>query len=178
MDDPAAVLDFWFGQPPKAWFTKDIAFDGEIRRRFGDTYEAARARRLDAWLEAPRGCLAYIILLDQFPRNMFRGEAAAFATDPLALSATRRMLESGWDRGLGVDERTFAYLPLEHSEVLDDQDLCCELMRPLGDEVYRYALRHRDIIRRFGRFPHRNATLGRASTPEEVEFLKQPGSGF
>ena len=176
--DPAEVLDFWFRQPPKAWFTKDPAFDEEIRRRFLDAREAALAGRLDAWLDTPRGCLAYIVLLDQFPRNMFRGDARAFAADHLALAAARRLLAAGWDRAMTVDERTFAYLPFEHSERLEDQDRCCELMQPLGDEVYRYALRHRDIIRRFGRFPHRNAALGRASTPEEAEFLRQPGSGF
>jgi uncharacterized protein (DUF924 family) len=176
------VLRFWFdpsldpGQRSKRWFTKDAAFDAEIRRRFLALYEEAAAARLGAWQGAARECLALVILLDQFPRNMFRGEARAFATDPLAREAARALLPRLG--GLTADERLFAALPFEHSESLADQDLACELMKDFDPEQLRYALRHREIIRRFGRFPHRNAFLGRASTPEEIQFLKEPGSGF
>ena len=129
-------------------------------------------------MDAPESCLALVILLDQFPRNMFRGTGRAFAADALARAAAQTIVGRGWDRKMSTDERSFAYLPFEHSESLADQQRCCELMRPLGGETYRYALRHREIIARFGRFPHRNAALGRDSTPEEIEFLKTPGSGF
>jgi uncharacterized protein (DUF924 family) len=121
---------------------------------------------------------ARIIVLDQFPRNMFRGTPRAFATDGLALAAARHAIANGYDRDWLRVEKIFAYLPFEHSEALADQERACELMRPLGEEQYDYALRHYKIIERFGRFPHRNAILGRASTAEEIEFLKQPGSGF
>jgi uncharacterized protein (DUF924 family) len=181
------VLQFWFGEPPgarlKRWFEKDPALDAGIRRRFLPLYETlARGEHAD-WLDAAGRCLARIVVLDQFPRNMFRGTPRAFATDSLALQAARHALERGYDRGLLPVERLFIYLPFEHSEALADQERACELCRPLAafpetDDAYRYALAHRDIVARFGRFPHRNAILGRASTPEEVEFLKQPGSGF
>ncbi len=180
-DTPAGeVLAFWFRGDPRdpRWFRKDDAFDRDIRTRFLPLYERAARGELDAWREAPRSCLALIVVLDQFPRNMFRGSARAFATDPLALGAARHALARGWDRELAPAERLFAYLPFEHSENLQDQELACDLMRDFDAEQRDYALRHRDIIRRFGRFPHRNAALGRASTPEEIEFLKSPGSGF
>jgi|SRR6185503_979923 uncharacterized protein (DUF924 family) len=176
------VLAFWFGSgaaygvPQKRWFEKDAAFDAEVRSRFFEVHEALSGNR--EWLGAPAECLARIIALDQFPRNMFRGTARAFATDRLALAAARHAIESGYDRDWLRVEKIFAYLPFEHSESLADQERACELMRPLGDEQYDYALRHKVIIERFGRFPHRNAILGRESTPEEIEFLKQPGSGF
>ena len=172
------VLQFWFGQEHKAWFEKNPAFDAEIRARFLPLYESALRKELDSWLRQPRRCLARVVLLDQFPRNMFRGMAQAFATDPLALDGARVILDNGWDGAMTHDQRLFAYLPFEHSESLADQRRCCELMQPLGDELHRYALRHKEIIERFGRFPHRNAILGRASTPEEEAFLQQPGSGF
>jgi uncharacterized protein (DUF924 family) len=172
------VRDFWFKQERKAWFEKHPAFDEEIRRRFLSLYELGAAGKLSDWKQAPAGCLALVILLDQFPRNMFRNSARSFAADPLALEAAMHAVAMGYDQGMSDDERTFAYLPFEHSESSADQARCCELMKPLGEEVYRYALRHREIIDRFGRFPHRNAALGRASTPEEIEFLRQPGSGF
>ena len=175
---PDDVLDFWFRRDRKAWFEKNAAFDAEIRARFLDAHARALAGELDGWKEEPRSCLALVILLDQFPRNMFRGEARAFAADALARETARVILDRGWDRAMSTDERSFAYLPFEHSESLDDQRRSCELMRPLGEEPYRYAVRHREIIERFGRFPHRNAALGRDSTPEEAEFLRQPGSGF
>jgi len=176
------VLRFWFGQDAeygvahKRWFEKDPAFDAEVRRRFLPLH--AELAGNGAWLDTPRACLARIIVLDQFPRNMFRGTSQAFATDPLALAAARHARAAGYDRDWLRVEKIFAYLPFEHSETLADQQLACELMRPLGEEQYDYALRHKAIIERFGRFPHRNAILGRASTPEEIEFLKQPGSGF
>jgi uncharacterized protein (DUF924 family) len=176
------VLRFWFGDGAeygavhKRWFEKNPAFDAEVRDRFLGVYESQLVGR--EWLAQPHPCLARIIVLDQFPRNMFRGTPRAFATDALALAAARHALAAGYDRDWLRVEKIFAYLPFEHSEALADQELACELMRPLGEEQYDYALRHKAIIERFGRFPHRNAILGRASTPEEIEFLKQPGSGF
>lgn len=170
------MLDFWFGQDRKAWFEKNPSFDEEIRRRFLGLYERAAAGGLAPWMGAPRSCLALAILLDQFPRNMFRGTARAFAADGLAREAARTIVERGWDQGMSADERTFAYLPFEHSEALQDQETSLRLFQ--GTENFEWARRHWEIIRRFGRFPHRNAILGRASTPEEAEFLKQPGSGF
>jgi uncharacterized protein (DUF924 family) len=185
----ADVLQFWFGpsaergKPQKRWFVKNDALDGEIRARFSPLYEEAEAGKLAHLKENAADCLALIVLLDQFPRNMFRGTPRAFATDPLALEIARYAVGRGFDRGVLPVERLFFYLPFEHSEELADQDLACELTRPLelvepGLEAYRYALAHRDVIRRFGRFPHRNAILGRTSTPEEIEFLKGPGSSF
>ena len=176
------ILQFWFdpgldtAQRNKRWFSKDTRFDAEIRRRFLALYEEAAAGRLAPWQAAPRECLALVILLDQFPRNMFRGRARAFAADALARTAARALLPRAGE--LSAEERLFAYLPFEHSESLADQNLACELMKDFDQEQLRYALRHRAIIERFGRFPHRNAALGRASTPEEIEFLKTPGSGF
>jgi uncharacterized protein (DUF924 family) len=176
------VLDFWFGtgaergKAHKRWFEKNAAFDAEIRSRFLSSYEDQLCD--DAWLRTPASCLARIVVLDQFPRNMFRGTARAFEADARALAAARHAIERGYDGVWIRVEKIFAYLPFEHSESLADQLRACELMRPLGDEQYDYALRHKAIIERFGRFPHRNALLGRASTPEEIEFLKQPGSGF
>ena len=170
---PTEILDFWFAREPD-WFRKHDAFDAEIRARFMGLWE----RPPPQWLDEPRACLARIILLDQFPRNMFRGTPRAFATDPLALQAARHARSRGYDQAYSVKERIFAYLPFEHSEVFADQELACELMKPLGEEQHRYAVAHRDIIARFGRFPHRNAILGRASTPEEEDFLRQPGSSF
>ena len=176
------VLRFWFGEGPehgkshKRWFVKDAAFDAEITQLFLPLHEELVRRKI--WIGNSRECLARIVVLDQFPRNMFRGTARAFASDPLALESARLALERGWDRGMLPVEQLFVYLPFEHSESAADQDRACELMKDFNAEQRDYALRHRDIIRRFGRFPHRNAILGRESTPEEVEFLKQPGSGF
>jgi uncharacterized protein (DUF924 family) len=172
------VLRFWFDEHPKHWFVKNTLFDAEIRKRFLALHEQAAAGRLAYWADGPRGCLALVILLDQFPRNMFRGEARAFATDAQARMAARAILERAWDKTMTQSEQLFAYLPFEHSEALEDQDLSVELMKDFEEEQRRYAERHRDIIRRFGRFPHRNGILGRQSTPAESEFLKQPGSGF
>ena len=187
-DDPRAfeVLRFWFaedGSPRKQWFEKDPAFDAQVRERFLALYEEAAAGRLARWKQEAADCLALIVLLDQFPRNMFRGSGRAFATDPLAREAAMHAIGRGHDRALSPLERMFVYLPLEHSESLQDQVRCCNLMRSLEEfpetrDAHQWALKHHDIILRFGRFPHRNALLGRASTPAEVSFLKQPGSSF
>lgn len=173
---PASVLDFWFGQDRKAWFAKDAAFDALVRERFLPLYDAAAAGTLDDWMAQPGSCLALVIVLDQFPRNMFRGSGRAFAADERARACARRILEQGWDKSMTPDERTFAYLPFEHSEALEDQELSLRLFE--GSDNAEWARRHYDIIRRFGRFPHRNAALGRASTPEEQAFLATPGSAF
>jgi uncharacterized protein (DUF924 family) len=181
------VLAFWFGQDAdygrrhKRWFEKQPGFDDEVRQRFLGVYE--RLARERAWLESARERLARIVVLDQFPRNMFRSTPRAFATDSLALETAKLAVQRGDDQTMLPVERLFLYLPLEHSEALDDQEHACELTRPLAafpetDDAHRYALAHRDIIRRFGRFPHRNQIVGRASTAEEIEFLKQPGSSF
>jgi len=176
--DPDDLLRFWFEEHPQDWFAKNPAFDAEIRARFLPVHEAAAAGRLSTWAQAPGRCLALVLALDQFPRNLFRGEARAFATDPQARDAARTILARGWDKPMGESQRLFAYLPFEHSESLSDQDLSCELMKDFDPKLLDYAERHRAIIRRFGRFPHRNDILGRESTAAEIEFLKLPGSGF
>lgn len=180
MSDPKAaeVLRFWFDEHPKDWFVKNPAFDAEIRSRFLEIHQAAAAGQLAHWADDGRSCLALVIVLDQFPRNIFRGEARAIATDSLARATARVILERGWDKQMTQSEQLFAYLPFEHSESLADQNLACELMEHFDAEQLRYALRHREIIQRFGRFPHRNGVLGRESTAAEIEFLQQPGSGF
>ena len=190
LDQPAqAILAFWFGdarergQSRAQWFKKDEAFDTEIRTRFLDVYELAVDGAFDHWKEQPQSCLALVVLLDQFPRNMFRGTRRAFEADSMARKVTRFALAREHDRMLRPVERMFVYLPLEHSEHLPDQELCLRLMKELGGfretrDLHLWAEKHLVIIRRFGRFPHRNAALGRASTEEEIEFLKQPGSGF
>jgi uncharacterized protein (DUF924 family) len=170
------VLAFWFGADPKAWFEKNPAFDEEIRSRFLPLYESAARGELAAWRDEPASCLALVILLDQFPRNLFRGNARAFATDARAREAARVIVARGWDKSMTPEERTFAYLPFEHSEALEDQELSMRLFE--GNPNFEWARKHWEIIRRFGRFPHRNAALGRASTPEEIAFLKEPGSNF
>ena len=180
---PAEVLQFWFGQDRKRWFGKDPAFDAEIRERFLGLHELAANEKLDAWKSDPKGCLALVLTLDQFPRNMFRGEARAFATDKLALAAAQEAIAGGHERDLCPSERLFLYLPFEHSESLEDQWRALALIAPLAvwpetADAYGWAVRHWEIIRRFGRFPHRNAALGRESTAEEAAFLAQPGSGF
>lgn len=177
-----AVLDFWFRgtEPRKEWFQKDSAFDSEIRARFAGLYELAASGALAHWAEHPADCLALVVTLDQFPRNLFRAtgpEAArAYATDPLALAAARRAIDSGYDRVLPEVARTFFYLPFEHSEAIADQERALQLFT--GHPNYVWALRHWEIVQRFGRFPHRNVALGRESTAAEVEFLQQPGSSF
>ncbi|WP_047865066.1 DUF924 family protein [Rubrobacter aplysinae] len=184
------VLSFWFGEaedgivrPRGAWFQKDEEFDAEISTRFSADHELAAAGELDDWLGTPYGALALVILLDQFPRNLFRGSPRAFETDARARSTARAALDLGHDARVQPVERWFFYLPFEHSEDLEDQRLSLRLFDSLGDDeqsrtVYGYAVRHEEIIDRFGRFPHRNETLGRESTAEEKEFLEQPGSSF
>jgi uncharacterized protein (DUF924 family) len=183
------VLRFWFGEDAergkvhKRWFQKDSAFDTLVKKRFRKLHREMLEGAQRDWLDQPASCLARIIVLDQFPRHIYRGEARAFSTDALALEAARRLVDRGWDRERLPVERMFAYLPFEHSESLEDQERACalcELLKafPESADAHRYALAHRGIIRRFGRFPHRNAALGRASTPEELEFLKLPGSSF
>ena len=184
---PHDVLSFWFGagadygKRHKRWFEKDAAFDAEVTRLFLGLYERRAGDR--EWLDDGRGCLARVLVLDQFPRHMFRASARAFAADPLALETARMIVALGYDRTMLPVERLFAYLPFEHSESLEDQERACTLCEalnafPESADAHRYALAHRGIIRRFGRFPHRNAALGRESTPEELEFLKLPGSSF
>ena len=185
------VLDFWFGNPDeedygkprKAWFVKKTEFDQEVRSRFGEYYQQAATGNLNHWRESPDGCLALILLLDQFPRNMFRDRPQAFATDSQALAVAQYAIISEFDQKLLPLQRWFIYIPFEHSENLQDQRYCVELFSSLKDDPYSadaidYAYRHLKIIERFGRFPHRNKILNRESTPEEVEFLKQPGSSF
>ncbi|MFM9847247.1 MAG: DUF924 family protein [Hyphomicrobiaceae bacterium] len=174
------VLDFWFGElDHKAWFEKSDATDTLIRNRFLALHEQLAREVSSQAALAPRATLAAVIAFDQFPRNMFRGTPRAFATDPAALALARQMVDGGLDRGFSKDERMFLYLPFEHCEEAVDQARSCALFASLDDpELLRYAQAHKDIIDRFGHFPHRNAILGRLSTPEEIEFLKQPGSSF
>jgi len=190
MDARAAeVLEFWFGPEAERgksraeWFRKDETFDANIRTRFMSLFEAAEAGQIDRWRDDPQACLALLILLDQFPRNLFRGQARAFGCDTRARIIARHALALKFDQGYLPTQRMFVYLPLEHSESLADQEDCLALMKTLSvypetKDMHIWAEKHRVIIERFGRFPHRNAALGRESTPEEIEFLKQPGSGF
>ena len=173
----ADVVSFWKEAGPERWFNKNAAFDKEIRERFFDTYEAAAAGRLSDWEQSAQGALALLILLDQFPRNMFRGDARAFATDPLARAITAGAIIRGFDSQVLKELRSFFYLPFEHSEDLADQERCIALNKATGDaDGLKWAEIHANIIRRFGRFPHRNAALGRTTTPEEQAFLD--GGGF
>ncbi len=173
----ADVLAYWRALGPERWFTADAKVDAEIRAKFRGLYAAAITGSLISWEDDATGALAHIIVLDQFPRNMFRGSAAAFAADPLARAAAGRAIDRGFDRLADKVERPFFYLPYMHSEVLADQERCCDLCRAAGDDhTLEYAKIHTDIIRRFGRFPHRNAALGRVTTPEERAFLD--GGGF
>ena len=173
---PDEVLAFWRSAGPKKWFAKDEAFDAEIKARFLPTYEAAARGALTDWDATPEGALALLIVLDQFPRNMFRNDARAFAADALARRIAERALGRGFDQRVAADERLFFYLPFEHSELIADQERACALVRALGDaDLLRWADLHADIIRRFGRFPHRTAVLGRTSTPAEQAFLDQGG---
>ena len=183
------VLDFWFGareargKSRPEWFRKDEKFDAEIRRRFGELHAAAARRELEAWRLSPEPLLALVVVLDQFSRNLHRGDARAFAQDAHARDCAHQAITREDDLGLLPVQRQFLYMPYVHSEDPVDQDLACDLMASLEafEEtrgLTQWAVKHRVVIRRFGRFPHRNAVLGRKSTPEELEFLKQPGSGF
>lgn len=191
--DAQEVLDFWFlpassaghGKQRAEWFGKDDAFDAVIRERFGAAIDHAIAGGLREWDEqGPRGVLARILVLDQFTRNAYRGTPRSFAGDALALSAARQLVESGAHLALSPWERSFAYMPFEHAEDARMQEQAVELFTALAaehagfDASLDYAHRHRGVIARFGRFPHRNPILGRASTPEEREYLAQPGAGF
>ncbi|ASL43004.1 hypothetical protein bAD24_I05920 [Burkholderia sp. AD24] len=187
-----AVLDCWFGAPGtpafghahKRWFSRNEAFDTLLRERFGALIDAAREARLDDWARTPLGALALIVVLDQFSRNCHRNTPRAFAADHQALRIAQQMVASGADLLLpGAHHRAFAYLPFEHDETLASQHESLRLFtrlkaEPQGGSYYRSAVRHAEIIERFGRFPHRNALLGRESTAEELAFLREPGSSF
>lgn len=197
MTTPDDVLVFWFGDDDAdpltnapTWFKKDAAFDAEVHRRFGDALEAAVLGEHEDWKDTPRGRLAYIILLDQFSRNVYRDTPRAFAQDPISLGACREGIAAGDDDGLSIVERWFFYMPLMHAEDRDAQQESVDRFAALAEEAegtpladaladaYDYAVAHQDIIERFGRYPHRNSILGRASTPEEEAFLEEPGSSF
>jgi uncharacterized protein (DUF924 family) len=190
MASPSDILEFWFSDHARErWFRKDAAFDDEIRARFAADVVAAAAGEHVAWQTSGDGALALSILLDQFPRNLYRGSAQAFAADDRAREVANHVIANQLDETVALERRMFFYLPFEHSESLADQERAVELFtrwaaahpeakRAQADEIASYAVRHRDVIQRFGRFPHRNAVVGRASTAEEVEFLTQPGSSF
>jgi uncharacterized protein (DUF924 family) len=166
---PMEVLAFWRAAGPDKWYEKDAAFDAEIAARFSCLWQTGRDGKLAPWEETPEGALALVIVLDQFPRNMFRGDRRAYETDGVARSVADRAIGRGFDRQVSHVERQFFYLPFQHSENLADQERCLALARGYGDDEFtKYAERHADIIRRFGRFPHRNATLGRATRPQEL----------
>ena len=174
------ALDFWFDEASKThWFAPNAAFDQAVARRLGALHERAATGALAAWQSSAEGCLALCILLDQAPRQLFRGQARAFATDERALAVAKRALASGFDRELPVDQRLFLYLPLMHSERLADQECCVALFE---DEELRHSLHHAvghaEIVRRFGRFPHRNTALGRPSTAEEEAYLRDGDKRF
>jgi uncharacterized protein (DUF924 family) len=199
METPDTIRTFWFGsqsddalaaqERSKLWWSKNAAADAEIRQRFESCIAMAANGELHAWLATPGGRLALILLTDQFPRNVYRDSARAFAFDPFALAWAREGVDAGLDRALRPIERVFFYLPFEHSENIGDQERAVTLFAQLLDEVppahrpvfegfLDYALRHRAVIERFARFPHRNRLLGRTSSAEESDFLRQPGSSF
>jgi len=171
----ADVVEFWSNAGPDRWFTKDSAFDSMFHDSFRELHFAAARRELDHWAEHPDGSLALIILLDQFPRNCFRGTAHMFATDSLARHFANKAIEVGHDEKVDPELRVFLYLPFEHSENIADQYRSVELTQKLDESYMPYALEHRDIIQRFGRFPHRNPALGRETTLEEQAFLDSGG---
>lgn len=196
MSQPEQILAFWFGKDPKEplknsrkWWQKDELFDREIQKNFEADLKNAVAGKYDPWKESPESCLALLILLDQFSRNIFRGTPQAFAQDSTALATALKAIERGFDLELPPIQRIFFYLPLMHAEDRMVQKRCVEIFRKLLETAppqlkdamknsYDFAVRHSNIIERFGRFPHRNEILGRTSTPEELEFLKTPGSSF
>jgi uncharacterized protein (DUF924 family) len=198
-DRAEAILGYWFGgetddravaqQQGRMWWAKSDATDREIAARFSPDVEAAAAGEYDSWTATPTGTLALVLLTDQFPRNIYRGRPQSFAYDPLALQWAIDAIARGMDQALRPIQRVFLYLPLEHAESLAHQDRAVELFEHLLSDVpdshketfagyHDFAMRHRDVIARFGRFPHRNAILGRPSTPEETAFLLTPGSSF
>lgn len=175
------VLDFWFAElTPKSWFEKNAAVDQAIHDRFLPTYvHVSQQADYGDLLADPDTALAALVVLDQFPRNMFRGTPRSFDSDPKALALAKSALAAGHDQAVDLARRIFFYLPFEHSEMLSDQERSVALFQRLGDANYlKYADAHYDVISRFGRFPHRNAILGRVSTPEELAFLQAPGSSF
>jgi uncharacterized protein (DUF924 family) len=185
------VLEFWFGTPAspefgrnrKCWFEKSADFDTLVRDRFLETYERAAAGKLDAWRSRPLAALALVVALDQFPRNMFRGTPRAFVADPVALTVAREMVANGADGVLLPVQRVFVYLPFEHAEDLSAQRAALGLFAGLAGDpttsgTLEWTMRHYAVVARFGRFPHRNAILGRESTPDELAFLARPGSSF
>lgn len=187
---PGEVLEFWFCEQARPrWFANDAGFDDEIRRRFAATLAAAAAGRLDGWTREPQPCLALVIVLDQVSRNVHRGSPRAYATDAAARAVATTATDRGFDRAVPLDRRIFFYLPFEHSEDPEDQRRSVALFRQWAgehtgaarDKAFEqldHVLRRQDIIERFGRFPHRNAILGRPATAEESEFLKEPNSSF
>jgi uncharacterized protein (DUF924 family) len=186
-DDFRAVLDFWFGpdpgKPRREWFRKDARFDAQIRARFGELHAKAARRGLEAWRASPEPMLALVIVLDQFSRNLYREDERAFAQDEHARDCAAEALIRGDDLGLLPVQRQFLYLPFGHSEEPLDQEKAVDLMRSLEAfeatrGLARWAVKHRDVVARFGRFPHRNAALGRASSAAELEYLSRPGAGF
>jgi len=177
----AGILDFWFSAvTAKKWFSGDAAFDDEVRDRLGQWFERAAKGEVWDWRDSPAGCVALCVLLDQVPRNLCRGQARAFATDAAARSVACYAIEHEFDHALPQARRLFLYLPFEHSETLADQDTSVRLFGALDEDPgwLDYAVRHRDVIVRFGRFPHRNTALGRVNTDEETAFLATPGSAF
>lgn len=173
---PNDVIGFWRHAGPEKWFKKVAAFDEAIRLKFEPVHHAAARGEYDAWTASPDGALGLVILLDQFPRNLYRNSAHAFATDPKARAVARAAIEAGFDKSVEPILRNFFYLPFEHSEDLADQDYSLALTTEAGDpDNIKWAAIHRDIIARFGRFPHRNASLARVTTPEEQEFLDEGG---
>lgn len=177
MKDTQDVIDFWRGAGPGKWFNGGKAFDDACRQRFGDAHMAAAQRELDGWMETSDGALALLLLLDQIPRNIFRGSGHAFATDGLALQHAMQAVATGLDVQVEQALRAFMYLPFEHCEDMAMQDRSVELMATLSKNLLGYAHAHRNVIKRFGRFPHRNAALGRSNTPEEQVWL-DAGGGF
>ncbi len=195
--EPTDIIEFWFGSNlekdplshSKKWFEKDSVFDAEISELFKPELAKVKDGDFATWNETGKGSLAYILLTDQFPRNIFRNQVTSFSFDPYALIAAKYGVETGLDQELSWIERSFYYLPFEHSEDLEMQEMSLlhfqnlqrsspKMYLDYGDEIYDYAIKHWEIIKRFGRFPHRNAILKRESTPEEIEFLKQPDSTF
>jgi uncharacterized protein (DUF924 family) len=171
----AEIVQFWTEAGPDRWFKKDVAFDDEFRAKFAAEHEAAACGALDDWANTAEWALALMILLDQYPRNSFRGAALMFATDSLALSFAKQAIALGFDQAVDPALCRFFYLPFMHSEALAEQDRSLDLHAASGDASMRYAVMHRDIIVRFGRFPHRNALLGRTTTAEEQAFLDNGG---
>jgi len=175
LEEARAVVEFWKAAGPKLWFAKDPEFDRRFRDRFLSAFEAAARGELAVWLQTPQSALALVLLLDQYPRNAFRGTPRMYATDPLARDMAERALALGHDYAVEPELQFFFYLPFGHSENLAEQERCVALNARFGPELQKHAIGHADIVRRFGRFPHRNSILGRASREEELRFLAEGG---